>query len=283
MSKRLAKKYKLLRFYEEDLWGRLSLRLSFKKVKINRRFHEFFEDRRIFREDLAVEKERLQKKYGLDKPIHSNKIYRKQNAQFRAELEAFSRRLRRIHFRPAFNFRIDKGKPKRKKRRLKRFSRLLKNRHKLIKFATQAMNVRQFRIYLRKARKSRSIFVNFLRLMETRVDSLVFRLNLAETAGEARQLINHRNFLINGMVVGFPTESIFFYDVFSVKDKAFFHSKTLSLFKKRAILFSTPAYLEVNFRIMSAIIYKWPTRSTVSYVRKIDSLLLAARGPRMPN
>src|SRR5262249_16708326 len=132
-------------------------------------------------------------------------------------------------------------------------------------------------------RRSRSVFMNFLRLMETRADTLAFRLNLAETAGEARQLVNHRNFLVNGAIVGFPTEHIVFYDVFSVKDKAFFYAKSLALFKKRGVIFSIPAYLEINLRIMSAIIYKWPTLKTVSYVRKINSLKLAAQGPKMRN
>jgi len=191
--------------------------------------------------------------------------------------------LRRIHFRAPFNFRTDKGTPKRKTRRLSRFARRLKNRHKLKKFSTQSMNVRQFRSYLRKARQSRSVFIQFFRLLETRVDTLVFRLNLSESSGEARQLVNHRNFLINGKVVGFPSASIDMFDVFSVKNKNFFYNKSISLFKKGVIVFSVPVYLEVNFRIMSAIVYTWPLPYKVSYVRKLDAKLLASIGPKMSN
>lgn len=283
MSKRLDKKYKLLKFYQEDLWGKLALRISFKKIKINRLFHEIFREKNAFKSELAKERDRLKKKFRVDEPFSSDFQRRKRNALFRTAFNEFVKNLRRIHFRAAFNFRTDKGKPKRKTRRLSRFARRLKNRHKLRKFSTQAMNVRQLRGYIRKARKTRVVFIQFFRFLETRVDTLAFRLNLVQSSGEARQLVNHRNFIINGNVVGFPTKSIDIFDVFSVKNKQFFYDKSLNLFKKGLVIFSLPAYLEVNLRIMAAIIYIWPIPSKISYVRKIDARLLASAGPRMSN
>jgi ribosomal protein S4 len=283
MSKRLDKKYKLLKFYQEDLWGKLALRISFKKTKINRLFHEIFREKNAFKSELAKERDRLKKKFRVDEPFSSDFQRRKRNALFRTAFNEFVKNLRRIHFRAAFNFRTDKGKPKRKTRRLSRFARRLKNRHKLRKFSTQAMNVRQLRGYIRKARKTRVVFIQFFRFLETRIDTLVFRLNLVQSSGEARQLVNHRNFIVNGNIVGFPTKSIDIFDVFSVKDKQFFYDKSLNLFKKGLVIFSLPAYLEVNLRIMAAIIYVWPMPSKVSYVRKIDARLLASAGPRMSN
>lgn len=283
MSKRFAKKYKLLKFYQEDLWGKLAIRLSFKKLKINRLFHEILREKSAFRTELNKERERLRQKFGLDKPFATDVERKRRTALFRSAFHDFSKNLRRIHFRAPFNFRTDKGKPRRKTRRLSRFAIRLKNRHKLRRFSTQSMNVRQFRNYLRLARKNRSVFVQFFRLMETRVDTLVFRLNLAASAGEARQLVNHRNFLINGRVVGFPTERIDFFDVFSIRDKKFFYDRSLSFFRQGVIVFSLPSYLEVNLRIMSAVVYTWPIPQKVSYVRKIDAKLLVAKGPRMSN
>jgi small subunit ribosomal protein S4 len=283
MSKRLDKKYKLLKFYQEDLWGKLALRISFKKTKINRLFHEIFREKNAFKSELAKERDRLKKKFRVDEPFSSDFQRRKRNALFRTAFSEFVKNLRRIHFRAAFNFRTDKGKPKRKIRRLSRFARRLKNRHKLRKFSTQAMNVRQLRNYIRKSRKTRVVFIQFFRFLETRVDTLAFRLNFVQSSGEARQLVNHRNFIVNGNIVGFPTKSIDIFDVFSVKDKQFFYDRSLNLFKKGLVIFSLPAYLEVNLRIMAAIIYVWPTPSKVSYVRKIDARLLASAGPRMSN
>jgi small subunit ribosomal protein S4 len=276
MTKRLSKKYKLLKFYQEDLWGKLALSLTFKKIKINRLFHEIFQERNLFRSELEKERERLRKKFRIDEPTSSDQQRRKRNVLFRTAFQEFMKNLRRIHFRAAFNFRVDKGKPKRKVRRLTRFARRLKNRHKLRKFSTQSMNVRQLRSYVRKARVANGVFLRFFKLLETRVDTLAFRLNLVSSAGEARQLVNHKNFIVNGRNISFPTESIEMFDVFSVQNKEFFYERSLGLFKKGFIVYSLPVYLEVNLRIMSAVIFMWPTASTVSYVRKIDARLLAA-------
>jgi small subunit ribosomal protein S4 len=283
MTKRLRRRYKLLKFYQEDLWGRLAIRKPFKKVKINRLFHEIFQEKNAFRNELQAERTRIREQLGVDVPGLSFKERKRRNLEFRRIFREFVKGLRHMHFRIPFNFRIDKGKPKRKVRRLTRFARRLKNRHKLRRFATQSMTVRQLRSYFRRARQKRSIFVQFFRLLETRADTLAFRLNFVENAGQARQLLNHKNFLINGKVVSFPTESIDIFDVFSVKDKQFFYNKALDLFSKKLLISSIPAYLEINFRIMSAVIYTWPLPSKVFYVRNLDSRLLVANGPRIRN
>lgn len=294
MSKRLIKKYKLLRFYEEDLWGQLEFHPTFKKVKINRIFYKEKEAWIRFQQELAVERERCRRVYHLDSPAPSEAVRRRRYAEYKRAMDAFTKSLRRMRFKAPFNFRIDKGRPRRQKRVFKSYAVLLRNRHQFLKFSTQAMNVHQFRGYLRKIRRGKASFINFYRFMESRVDTLVFRLNFAETAGEARQLVNHRNFLINGQVVGIPSDYIEFGDVFSVKDKEFFRTKVLESFKKKRVYFNLPVYLEINFRILSAILFMWPTQDRVSYFsasggRKLNKnlasrvRLLAAAGPRMTN
>lgn len=283
MTKRLKNRYKLLKFYQEDLWGRLAIRKNFKKVKVNRLFHEIFQEKNAFRNELEVERSKIRVRLGVDDSSISDLERKRRNAEYKRVFRDFVKSLRHMFFRIPFNFRIDKGKPKRKIRRLTRFARRLKNRHMLRRFATQSMNVRQLRSYFRKARKSKLVFVQFFRLLETRADTLAFRLNFAESAGEARQFVNHLNFLRNGSIISFPMESIDIYDVFSVKDKQFFYDKVISLFSKKLIVSSIPIYLEVNFRIMSAIIYTWPSRSKVFYLRNLDASLLAANGPRIRN
>jgi len=283
MTKRLKNRYKLLKFYQEDLWGRLAIRKSFKKIKVNRLFHEIFLEKNAFRNELAKERVKIRARVGVDSPGLSDLERKRRNITFKRLYRDFAKSLRHIYFKIPFNFRIDKGKPKRKVRRLTRYARRLKNRHKLRRFATQSMTVKQLRGYFRRARRMKSVFVEFFRLLETRADTLAFRLNFVASAGEARQLLNHRNFVINGSVVSFPMESIDIYDVFSVKDKQFFYDKILSLFAGKLVITSIPVYIEVNFRILSAIIYTWPTSSKIFYVRNLDARLLAANGPRIRN
>jgi small subunit ribosomal protein S4 len=283
MTKRLKNRYKLLKFYQEDLWGRLAIRRSFKKIKVNRLFHEVFLEKNAFKNELAKERSKIRARVGVDSPGLSDLERKRRNIIFKRLYRDFAKSLRHIYFKIPFNFRIDKGKPKRKVRRLTRYARRLKNRHKLRRFATQSMTVKQLRGYFRRARRMKSVFVEFFRLLETRADTLAFRLNFVSSAGEARQLLNHRNFMINGSVVSFPMESIDIFDVFSVNDKQFFYDKIISLFKNKLIITSIPVYIEVNFRIMAAVIYTWPTSSKVFYVRNLDARLLAANGPRIRN
>jgi len=194
MTKRLHNRYKLLKFYQEDLWGRLAIRKSFKKVKVNRLFHEIFQEKNAFRLELETERKKIRIRLGVDDLGISDLERKRRNLEFKRVSREFIKSLRHMFFRIPFNFRIDKGKPKRKIRRLTRYARRLRNRHMLKRFATHSMNVRQLRSYFRRARKVKAIFIEFFRLLETRADTLAFRLNFVESAGEARQLLNHKKF-----------------------------------------------------------------------------------------
>jgi hypothetical protein len=190
MTKRIQNRYKLLKFYQEDLWGRLAIKKSFKKVKINRLFHEIFQEKNAFRNELQRERLKIRERVGLNHSGLSFREKKRRNYEFKKLFREFSKALRHMYFKTPFNFRIDKGKPKRKIRRLTRFARRLKNRHKLRRFATESMTVRQLRNYFRKARKFKLVFVQFFRLLETRTDTLAVRLNLVYSSGEARQFFD---------------------------------------------------------------------------------------------
>jgi ribosomal protein S4 len=289
MTKRIQRKYKLLRFYQEDLWGRLGISHTIKNVKINRLLREIQLEKTFFRREIQEESSRLKKKFGvLDmKTMQSlrgaaRNIAWKNFKRYKLALADFMEDLRVNRIRPDFNFRTDIGKPKRKTRFLSNFGRRMKLRQKLRRFTTAAMGVRQFRNYLRKARKHVTLILFFFRLFETRLDTLVFRLNLALTSGEARQLVNHGNFIINGREIIFPTHSIDVYDVMSVKDKQKFFDRALTYFQNQMIISSIPSYLEVNFRIMSAVLFINPLPNKVSYQspEKFDFKLLASSGPK---
>jgi ribosomal protein S4 len=289
MTKRIQRKYKLLRFYQEDLWGRLSVSASFKKVKINKLLKEIRLEKTFFKREIEAETVRLKRKFGvLDLATmralsgKAKVVAWKNYRQYKALLFDFIQDLRVNRLRPVFNFRTDIGKPKRKVRRLTTFGRRMKVRQKLRRFVTGSMGVRQFRSYLKRARKHVSLILFFFRLFETRLDSLVFRLNFATSAGEARQLINHGNFLVNANRVIFASHTIEMYDVVTVFDKKKFVAKILNLFKQKMVISSVPYYLEVNFRILAATLFMSPFPNKVFYPspEKMDAGLLASSGSK---
>ena len=61
---------------------------------------------------------------------------------------------------------------------------------------------------------------NFVRLLEARLDNVVFRLHFAESRSQARQLVLHGHILVNGKAVNIPSYSVKPGDVVEVKEKS---------------------------------------------------------------
>lgn len=83
------------------------------------------------------------------------------------------------------------------------------------------LNERQFHKTFDEAAKMNGIHgVNFLRLLESRLDNLVYRLGFATTRRGARQLVNHGHVTVNGKKVDIPSYRVKPGDVIGLKDAA---------------------------------------------------------------
>ncbi len=80
---------------------------------------------------------------------------------------------------------------------------------------------KQFRRYYKNAVKASGITgTNLLVILETRLDNVVYRAGLASTRPQARQLVNHGHFLVNGKKVDIPSYSVRPGDVVTVKERS---------------------------------------------------------------
>jgi len=80
---------------------------------------------------------------------------------------------------------------------------------------------RQFRRYFQIAEKEKGITgENLLILLERRLDNIVYRLNLAASRKQARQLVTHGHFLVNGRNVNIPSFLVKQGDVIEVKERS---------------------------------------------------------------
>lgn len=85
---------------------------------------------------------------------------------------------------------------------------------------------KQFRNYFAKADQLKGVTgENLLRLLESRLDNTIYRLGFAQSRKQARQLVRHRHFTVNGRLVDIPSYLLRPGDIISVKDK----SKKLSV------------------------------------------------------
>jgi small subunit ribosomal protein S4 len=106
-----------------------------------------------------------------------------------------------------------------RKGKLSNYGTQLKEKQKL-RFM-YGLNERQFHKTFVEAGKMQGIHgENFMRLLESRLDNLVYRLGFASTRRAARQFVNHGHVLVNGKKVDIPSYRCKVGDVISLKDKA---------------------------------------------------------------
>jgi small subunit ribosomal protein S4 len=80
---------------------------------------------------------------------------------------------------------------------------------------------KQFRNYYKKASKTKgSTGENLLKLLETRLDNMVYRMGFAVTRAEARQLVSHKAIIVNGSIINIPSYEVSASDEISVTEKA---------------------------------------------------------------
>jgi small subunit ribosomal protein S4 len=80
---------------------------------------------------------------------------------------------------------------------------------------------KQFRNYYKEAaRQKGATGENLLRLLEARLDNVIYRMGFGATRAEARQLVSHRSVLVNGRTVNIPSYQVKPGDVISIREKA---------------------------------------------------------------
>lgn len=119
----------------------------------------------------------------------------------------------------------------------------------------------QFRNLFDKAAKKKGITgENLLIMLETRMDNVVFRMGLAASRKEARQLVRHGHFTLNGNKVNIPSLEVKAGDVIAVKEK----SKSSPKFKEiRDMAITTPAWMSVDVDKLEGKVLAVPTRAEI--------------------
>jgi small subunit ribosomal protein S4 len=80
---------------------------------------------------------------------------------------------------------------------------------------------KQFRLYFEKAENATGITgENLLRMLECRLDNVVYRLGMAASRAAARQLVRHRHFMVNGRLVDIPSFQVSAGDEIQVIEKS---------------------------------------------------------------
>ncbi|HCY74663.1 MAG: 30S ribosomal protein S4 [Ignavibacterium sp.] len=120
----------------------------------------------------------------------------------------------------------------------------------------------QFRNYFEKANKQKGrTGENLIKLLERRLDNVVYRLGFASSRKQARQLIRHRHIIVNNILVDIPAYLLKAGDVIQVKEK----SKKLDAIHNslKRVKDSTYAWLTVDKATLSGTFVQIPERADV--------------------
>lgn len=105
---------------------------------------------------------------------------------------------------------------------------------------------------------------NLLRLLECRLDNVVYRIGMAESHRDARQLVRHGHFTVNGKKVDIPSYTLKAGDVVALKNTSRSSDKFKGLIEglEKATF---PKWLEVNKEAVSAKVVSLPTREDIDF------------------
>ena len=124
------------------------------------------------------------------------------------------------------------------------------------------LNEKQFRKTFDKASKMKGIAgENFLFLLESRLDNIVYRLGMAKTRRAARQVVNHGHICVNGIKVDIPSYQVKPGDVITVKEQSLDHPAI-----KEAVESSlgTPKFVEFDKAKLTGKYLRLPERSELN-------------------
>ena len=129
-----------------------------------------------------------------------------------------------------------------------------------------------FRNYYEKADRQKGMTgENLMTMLESRLDNVVFRMGFARTRKEARQVVDHKMFLVNGKPVNVPSYLVKAGDVIEVREK----SKSLQRFKDITEVTAgrtVPEWVDVDAENLKGTVKELPNREQIDV--PVDEMLI---------
>ncbi|MBA8826996.1 small subunit ribosomal protein S4 [Saccharopolyspora lacisalsi] len=147
--------------------------------------------------------------------------------------------------------------------RVKETEYLLQTQEKQKARFTYGIMERQFLNYYKEAnRRPGKTGDNLLQLLESRLDNVVYRAGLARTRRQARQLVNHGHFLVNGHRVDIPSYQVTKFDIIDVRPKS--QKMTPFIIAKETLgERPVPAWLQVVPSTLRVLVHQLPERAQI--------------------
>ncbi|HID92281.1 TPA: 30S ribosomal protein S4 [Candidatus Gracilibacteria bacterium] len=155
-------------------------------------------------------------------------------------------------------------------------------RGKLSEFGTQlrakqtakriyGLSEKQFRNLFEKAANGRHpTGVTFVTSLERRFDNIIYRSGFAVTRAQARQMVNHRAFLVNGIRMDIPSYQAKAGDVITVREKTLDHPVLRSM---ESVKTKAPSWLSVNIKNRTIEVTRLPEEADAEQLVNVQSII----------
>ena len=139
------------------------------------------------------------------------------------------------------------------------------NEKQKVKFVYGVLE-KQFHAYYEKAAAAEGVTGEvLLSTLERRLDNVVFRMGFALTRREARQLVSHGHFTVNGKVCDIPSFLIKAGDVVEVKERSRSSVKFKRFLGEDAIVVTTPTWIERDKENLKGTVTRLPERADIDF------------------
>ena len=149
------------------------------------------------------------------------------------------------------------------RKKLSKYGMQLKEKQKL-KFIYGVLERQFYNYYELAAKKSGMTGENLLVILESRLDNVVWRMGMASTRREARQLVTHGHFTLNGKKVNIPSLMVKVGDVVAVKESSRSSAKFKALAEALDVK-SAPKWLDLDKTNLTVKVVNAPAREDLDY------------------
>ena len=150
------------------------------------------------------------------------------------------------------------------RRKQSEYGRQLNEKQK-VKFIYGVLEKQFHNAYQRAEARPGKTGENLLQIMECRLDNVVFRLGFAQTRRDARQLVSHAHFTVNGKKVNIPSYQVKAGDVIEVRESSRSSAKFAKLTGPEAPVVALPSWLNRETGSLKGVVTKLPERSDIDY------------------
>src|SRR5918999_5613489 len=130
------------------------------------------------------------------------------------------------------------------------------------RFAYGVLEKQFSRYYVEANRRQGKTGDNLLRILESRLDNVVYRAGLARTRRMARQLVSHGHFTVNGVKVDIPSYRVSQYDIIDAKPKSL-NTLPFEVARETAGERPIPAWLQVVGERQRILVHQLPERAQI--------------------